>query len=645
MKKLLLLISALTFSLGFTQVKFGKVSAEDLQKSESSFEKDAAAEIVSKSAWYQVSYSAPAEKFEVTKEIEVRIKIYDKDKAPDRLLNIQIPSYKIDGTQEKITGVKASTYNLQNGSVSETKVKSSDIFKEKIHDYLEVEKFAFPNVNNGSILEYRYSINSPRFYDTDVWFFQAEVPVLHNRFYFEYPEFFIFQQDRRGDIAQKIQTKTLQTAYDFKNKAEILEMTNIPSLMDEPFVQNTDNLRTSIRYELVEYFYPGRGYQNFSTTWERIAKDLYNSSSYGSELKGNGFLDDSAAQFQQISDPVERMSSVFNHVRSNYSWNGYTGLYPKKGVRKTFNEKTGNGSDINFILISMLKKANIEAYPVILSTVENGMLNFFPSIHKLNHTLTAAVINKQLFLMDPIEKLSGINMLPTRDLNFVGYMIKENGEYSTVKLVNGVQSEVKNTLIYELKDDKHTGSFAQVKNNYFAMSDMRKKMQDESNFQKNYLSKYDFDATDFKFQTSETSGAVRYSINFEDEKNLEVVGNKMILKLLLFLSTDNNEFSFRNAERKYPLEFGTPFTFHSTAVFKIPEGYQVESLPKDYNVQLEQKTGVYDLKFAEDNGKITVTSLLHIPRSILPQNYYSQVKNMFEQIIQKENEQIILVKK
>lgn len=644
MKRLLIIIFALN-SFVFAQVKFGKISEEEIAATQSTLEKDASAEITSKSAYYNIFYDAQNKKFKIEKEVEVRIKIFDKNQAPNRLLNIEIPSrYSEKHTKENISGIKASTYNLADGEIEETKVKSADIFTEKKHDYLEVEKFAFPNVKDGSVLEYKYRIVSNRYYDTDTWFFQSEIPVRFNRFYIEYPEFFIFQKDMRGEINNHVKSNVKNTNFNFKNNVEFSEIKNIPSLRDEPFVQNTDNLRSSIRYELVEFSYPGYIYEKYSASWEQIVKDLYNNSSYGGELKGNNFLNDEAKKFTD-SNQIQNMVNIFDYVKSNYHWNGYTGLYPQNGSKKTYNEKSGNGTDLNIILISLLQKAGIQAYPVVLSTVENGMLNYFPSIYKLNHTLTAAIIDNNLFLMDPIQKFSKVNMLPPQDLNFTGYMMKENGKYQQINLMNFVQSEIKNSLNYQIKDEMLVGTLSQTKNNYYAMHDLQKKTKDNSNFEQYVLSDYDCDVSDFTMQENSAGDAVRYTVAFEDSKNLEFIGNKMFINPLLFLSKETNEFNFRNDERKYPLEFGTPFTHITVAQFTIPDGYTTEFVPENLSLILDNQNGGYDLRFEEKEGKIITQSVMHISKSVLPQNYYVAVKDMYQKAIEQENKKIILVKK
>lgn len=645
MNRILLLLLLFIFASSYAQVKFGKISKEELALSKSELEPEAAAEIISKVGRYEVAYNKVTEAFEVNKEVEVRIKVYDKDKTPTHLLNMQVPTYIMESSKEKIFGVRASTFNLEDGKIKETKVGRSDIFTEKMSDYLEVHKLAFPNVQNGSILEYKYTINTTRFFDLDTWFIQDEVPVKYNRFYIQYPEFFVYKKDFRGGFAENIKTNRKRSEFTFSNITEELIYENLAALKEEPFVQNTDNLKTSIRYELQEYSNPGYGYQNFSKTWSQIVNDLFNSSSYGGELSGNNFLDDDVDTFNSIEDPIKRMNAIFEFVKENYTWNKYLGLSPDKGTRKTFREKTGNGTDLNFILISMLRKSGFEAYPVVLSTVENGMLNYFPTKQKLNHTITGVLLDGEPFIMDPTEKLSKINMLPRRDLNFVGYMMMDGGSYKEVNLVNQINSEIKNTIIYEIKDERVHGNFVQTKTNYFAMNDLRRKADDESNFEKKIAAGFDVDVVGITSRENSQNDAIRYQVDFQDSKSMEMIGNKMFIKPLLFTATKSNAFKFKNEERQYPLEFGTPMTYLTQIKFTIPEGYVVESLPSPKKVLLSQDAGGYSIEFNQEGDHVVAQALLHIGYSVLPQSFYKEVRNMFEKVIEVENEQIILQKK
>ncbi|MXV37132.1 DUF3857 domain-containing protein [Flavobacteriaceae bacterium Ap0902] len=629
------------FIFSFSQVKFGKVSKEELSATSSSIEEGAVAEFISKEASYDVKYIPIEEEFRVIKNIKVRIKVYDKDKASDKFLNVKIPLYILDNDREKASGIKAYTYNLVDGKIEKTKVEKSNIFKEKKNDYLIYEKFAFPNVKNGSVLEYKYTIDTPRFFDLDTWYFQEEIPIRYNRFIVFYPEFFVYNRDIRGEYIEKVNTSIQNTGSQFQVEVNEVVHKNVPALKKEPFVLNSNNLRASIHYELKEYINPGIGYKNFSSDWPTVIKNLKKDMRYADELKGNGFLDEEVSNFDGISNQKEKMNAIFNFVKEQYTWNGYDGLYPAEGVRKTYKNKTGNGTDLNFVLISMLNKANIKAHPIVLSTVDNGILNYNASRLKLNHTITGAYINNELYLMDPKDKFSRINLLPLNDLNFQGFMMLEDGTYREVNLTNQLPSEIKTTLIYSIEDGLITGNMTQVKTNYYALSDLKSKANDEDNFEHKIVSEFDVDVSSFKMQESIKQAALQYRLSFEDDKSVEEIGNKLFIQPLLFLKEESNLFNFRNAERKYPLEFGTPFTQLTTVKIAIPSGYDLDVLPEDFKTILPNNVGGYNITFKEDKDYIIIQALLYMGNSVLPADYYVSVKDMYQQMIEKENEQLI----
>ncbi|MGI9526883.1 MAG: DUF3857 domain-containing protein [Weeksellaceae bacterium] len=634
----------LSFTYSFSQVKFGKVTVEELSSNTSAIDESAVAEVISKEADYEVLYRKIEESFKVVKKIKVRVKVYDKDKTPDAYLNIKIPLYILKHDKEEASNIVAYTYNLVDGRVEKTKVEKSNIFKEEKNEYIMYKKFAFPNVQNGSIIEYKYTIETPRFFDLDTWYFQEEIPVRFSKFLVSYPEFFIYNKDIRGEFLKNIKTKKHANYRTHNVITDELTHTDVPALKNEPFVRNPDNLKTSIRYELKEYSNPGVAYKSFSTDWATVVKNLEMNDKYGGALSGNRFLDKDVAKFKDIKNAKEKIEQIFKFVKTQYTWNRENGLYPKNGIRKTFKSKTGNGTDLNFILISMLNKASIKAYPIVLSTVSNGMLGYIASRLKLNHTITGAYIGDQLFLMDPKDKFSQIGILPLNDMNSLGFMMLEKGAYKIINLENQLPSEIKTTLVYAIEDDMIKGTLSQIKTNHYALSDFRTRAENEEDFEKIILSDYDIDVLSFKTQENIPNSVVQYRTVFEDQKSLEEIGNKLFIQPLLFLKKESNAFNFRNAERKYPLEFGSPYTKFATIKIKIPDGFIVDYLPEDMKIKLSNNVGGYAINFKQDSDYITIEKLVHMGYSALPADYYVSIKDMYQKMIEKENEQIIFKK-
>ena len=104
-----------------------------------------------------------------------------------------------------------------------------------------------------------------------------------------------------------------------------------------------------------------------------------------------------------------------------------------KGVVKAYKEKTGNTIEVNFILISMLRKAGFDANPVVLTT-RSKPINLFPSRTAFNYVICGIETDNNVILLDATDKNSKIDVLPTRALNYIGRIIRENGTSSQIDL-------------------------------------------------------------------------------------------------------------------------------------------------------------------------------------------------------------------
>ncbi len=647
MKTKILFLTTLLFVFAQSQdYKYGKVSKEELEKSKSTIDPEAAGEILYEKAYIQMEFSTTENRFFVTTEIEGRIKVYDKDNLNNRYLNKEVVIYSPNSTREKLLNFKGSTYNLENGKIVETKIKSADIFKEKKNKYYESEKFAFPSIQNGSVLEYKYTIVSPYYRNIDRWYFQQEIPVVYSEFTFLRPEFLVYSPDERGSLRGKVsQDKRQAHGWNFQNVITSHKFENVKPLQKEPFVFNPNNMKNSIRYELMKLEHPGFITENYSTTWAQIGKDLMNHSDFGGQLKGNGFLDETVQSISSgSSDPIEKMQSIFNYVKSNTTWNNFYGISTDSGVRTTFKDKTGNAADINLMLVSMLQKAGLNASPVVLSTVRNLMVNYtFPSVTSLDFVIAAVEINNQLYLMDATEKYSQINMLPLRDLNHRGFKIAENGTVQEIQLTNyALSSEKENINVTLSPQGTISGIFVETKDQYFAMMDKMGQIEDPKEFEKSYLEEFNFDVESFKIDENAEKGILRYTFKFTDVPGGELIGNKMILNPLLF--TQLTQSSFTQDSRNYPLEFGSVISKSKIIKIKIPEGYKVESLPAEKRFVVEGNVAGYVYKVEEKDGFIILNSVYEIAHSMLPANYYKPMKDFEKNQMNAEGQEVVLVK-
>jgi len=122
----------------------------------------------------------------------------------------------------------------------------------------------------------------------------------------------------------------------------------------------------------------------------------------------------------------------------------------------------------------------------------------------------------------------------------------------------------------------------------------------------------------------------------------EVLGNKIYFSPMLCFAMNENP--FKQETRTYPVDFSFPFRDKYTSIITIPEGYQVESLPKSIAIAMEMQYGTFNYTVTNIDSQIQLTAVLEIKTSIVPPEDYDILKEFYKVVVDKENEKIVLKK-
>src|SRR4030095_1963822 len=149
-------------------VKFGKISAEDFKTSVYSIDSNAAAVVIADIGTSSITGNSKGW-FSIEFKHFKRIHILKKNSY--ELADVEIPLYTNGSSEEELQGLKAYTYNLENGKVVETKLERSGVFQDKLSKNHLLKKFTFPAIKEGSIIEYEYTIHSDFIFNLQPWEF------------------------------------------------------------------------------------------------------------------------------------------------------------------------------------------------------------------------------------------------------------------------------------------------------------------------------------------------------------------------------------------------------------------------------------------------------------------------------------------
>ena len=111
-----------------------------------------------------------------------------------------------------------------------------------------------------------------------------------------------------------------------------------------------------------------------------------------------------------------------------------------------------------------------------------------------------------------------------------------------------------------------------------------------------------------------------------------------------FLFDRFTENPFKAQDRLYPVDFIIPIEQRMNILVKIPEGWQVQELPKNVRMLLPDKSATILFNAAIVNNMIQISFKLNINKAIYIQNEYNDLKIFFDELVKKESEMIVLKK-
>ncbi|MFN3753236.1 DUF3857 domain-containing protein [Flavobacterium sp.] len=667
MKKLFIALLILVSGFSFSQKKeLGKVTIEELTEKKSALDTSAVASFLIKNCDVKFNYSE-TNGFTLIKTFKIKIKIYKKEGY--EWANHSIGYYTGSNGRDKLNFSNAVTYNLVNGKIEKSKLKSDGEFEEKVNEFWSRKKITLPNVKEGSIIEYQAELESERLNSIDEWFFQSSIPVVYSELKTIIPEFYnynvmnsgfltpVVSKDRttkthnitskeRVTNGRAVSTSYSSNEFSYAENKTIFVLQNIPALNDESYVNNIKNYTAGVKYELASIKYPNEPIKNLTTDWETVVKSIYDNDYFGPELNKTGYFEkDIDTALNGITNPDERLAVVFSFVKSRMNWNEMHGYSCNDGVKKAYQEKKGNAAEINLMLTSMLRYAGIDANPILISTRSNGV-SLFPSRTAFDYVISGVELNNQVVLLDATNKYSLPNILPIRDLNWFGRIIRKNGSSAQINLMPKSNSkDIINVMATIGTDGNVTGK---IRDQYFDYNAFVFRVKNNGISKDSYIEKLEkryqgLEIDDYEVQNSnDLSKPIVENYSFTSTNSVEIIGDKMYISPFLFFAMTENP--FKQEKREYPIDFVYPNQDKYIISLSIPDGYTIDNLPQTKAVGMPEDLANFKYNISNNGNQIQIMYTLDINQAIIGSEYYEALKNFYKEMINKQTEKIVLKK-
>ncbi|MET0635052.1 MAG: DUF3857 domain-containing protein [Chitinophagaceae bacterium] len=619
---------------------FGKIEKADLEMKKCEFDDNAEALVLVDNAELTFLWGTGMEM-----KSRVRIKILN-DKGLE-WANIKL-RYMSDRNAQDITGIDAQTYNLdESGNIVISKLEKKLVYEKKIDKRFSEKVFSFPSVKVGSIIEYKFKQTGMGLID---WYFQRSIPVKYSRFSIDLPQ----------EIEVGI-TPICSREFSRKEKAsgtrveKVYSMSDVPGFRDEPFIINENYYRDRLETKVIAYQQNGLRKNNL-VNWVQVIRKLMEDEDFGVQIRKNvPRTADLDLKLKTITNPYDRMKTVFQYVQSNMQWNEYYGIWALDGIKSAWKDKKGTAGEINLILVNLLKDADLKVHPILVSTHANGVVNptdagtyDYPGYYQFNKVMAYVELDGKVYVLDATDKTTPVHLIPESILMTQGLVIEKVDTYEwgwKTLWDEGITS--KNVIMIRgliNEAGKMTGE-ANIASYDYARLD---KGEVAKAGKEKYLERFvtasnpgiNIDEISFENLNNDSLPLIQ---NLKFNQDLNSSGEYQYFSANILSGLEKNPFVADN--RFSDIFFGTKQSYTILGNFTLPEGYELDAVPKNVRMIMPD-TSISISRMSQVNQNVLMTRIqLDFKKPVFPVDQYMELQEFYIQLQQLLNEQFVIRKK
>jgi hypothetical protein len=387
--------------------------------------------------------------------------------------------------------------------------------------------------------------------------------------------------------------------------------------------------------------------RSYRSTWPEITTGLLKSEDFGEKLNANNgwMASDVKPLFQGTEDNVEKARKIYEYVRDNFKFNDRYGIYISQPLKNVFKSKQGSVAEINLLLTAMLRYANLDANPVLISTTNHGYaFEYSPMVNSMNYVVVQFNDKGVSYYLDATKPRLAFNRLPLYCFNGHGRLVNKTAD--PLYFVADTVMETKTTFIRigNMDNGKWEGTFNQ-KPGYYESYNIRNRIAENGKdeffktVQKNYGSVVTIANPEIDgLKDLNDPVTVTYDLNLN-------LGDEDILYINPTFGEGYKKNPFASVERVYPVEMPYKQEENIVVSIEVPKGYKIDELPKPIMVQLnEGGQSFFEYRISASEGTISLVNRIHLDRAFYKPDEYAQLRAFFELVVKKQAEQIVFKK-
>lgn len=643
--RIFVLLVALTFFhlTNAQQIDFPSLNIGSFANTENNPDPNADAFVVLEKGRTHMDVSERDRALRIFHTYKARIKILTQEGFDEA--NFTIPLYSFGKDFEYVVNVVGKTYNLENGKLTETLLERKNVLTENKSEFLKLTKFTLPNIKVGSLIEIEYQIVSPDIFNFRSWQFQSNIPKARSEYNVRIPAICNYNVTLKGALKLE-DTKSKKESECVVIMGRRIDCSNItytmnaiPAFKEEAYMLAPKNYISAINFELVEMANSNGGIDKYTKAWKDVDMELMTERSFGGQLKKVDFIKQKLdPKLLDIPDSHTKAAEVYKWISKNIKLNNIYGKFSQHGIENALEKRSGNVGDINLALVTAFNAAGLEAYPVIISTRNNGLPHdLHPILSDFNYVIAAVKINDEFVLADATEPLVGFGQLPLHCINGRGRIIFSRKSSEWIDLTNKIVSVTEYSFNGKLDVDGKLKGTLIISNTGLDALNKRKEILHYPSFEE-YTEQYDEKLTFAYILESSVENLENPDQLLLEKYDVEVnitgplkAGHVQFNPIFISRITKN---PFNLDERNYDVDLGARDLEKHTIEIELPEGFTFKQGPKKVNLALPENAARYYYATEIKDNKLTVAQQISLNNAIYSSDAYFGLKELFSRVIQ-----------
>lgn len=548
--------------------------------------------------------------------------------------NVEIPFFKgfVD-----IHDLKARTIS-PDGRISEfTGQVFERMLAKRRREKIAAKTFALPDVQVGSIIEYKFRLTWDREYVFSTpWIIPEELFTRRVRLS-RRPFRFLALSWVGANLTTKLDL------HPGKDGIIRLEMQNVPAFVEEEFMPPSSDLKARVDF-VYRRFYR----ENTEAYWKEFSKDV----SDGMEkfLGGRKEIERAANEIALPSDaPEVKLQKIYSRVQQLRNISFETGKTDKE--RKQENKKPpehvddilkrgfGSRGQINWLFLALVRAAGLEAWPLLVSRRDENTFN--PDLKdpsSLHDNAVLVHLGFQQLFMDPGTPYAPPGVLPWPKTGVQALRVDaQTGSIIKIPFPDSLESRIEREAALHLDESgnldgnlsvTYTGQEALYRRlEGRAEDDLGRKAYLESEV-KQWIPNASDASVELKNAPDWALGTLPLRAEFTVKIShwANVSGTRFFLSGGIFSGPWHDV--FRAKDRVHPLSFNFPFQDASDISISIPSGMKVDGVPPRRARDLMFLS--FEISTASEGGTIHIHRRIKLNQTNLPVSVYAGVQALFD---------------